>query len=181
MSTNKSNSADRPVRMIAVYADGRVQHRDMTNGRAPWNRGTGWGARAAASDTPEAGPGEAPTPAAAKVKDPRKVAAGKARAEQARKAKEAAAQAQAATPKAPAPAKKAAAKKAPAKAAKKAAAKPATVKGKKAPKAPTAAPANPDAMEVVAFRASAAQKAKFQALGGGEWARKRIDAAQVPA
>jgi hypothetical protein len=148
-SSNRSNASDRPVRLVAVYADGRVSHRDLTKGRAPWNTGAGWG-RAGA----HALPSDSPTPPKpAKAKDPKKVAAGKARAAQA-KARTGGKFTKAAPTPAPAP-------KAP------------TPKAAKSPKSKTgAAP-----MVVVAFRATEAQKRKFEKLGGGEWARKRIDAA----
>lgn len=48
------------------------------------------------------------------------------------------------------------------------------------PKARKAAAAvEGDAMVVVSFRGTVAQRDKLQRLGGGEWARARIDAATV--
>ena len=47
--------------------------------------------------------------------------------------------------------------------------------GKGAPKV------NPDAMVVVAFRVTPAQKKKLAKLGGGEFIRRRIEAATIPA
>lgn len=128
---------------------------------------------------------------AERVKNPAKVAAGKARAAQAALRKAAAAGgAQAPAPVAKkAPAKKAAAKKAPAKKAKSparvaagkriGAAKKAATKARPAKKAPRAAAG--DGMVVVAFRAPKELKKKLGKLGGGEFLRKRIDAATVPA
>lgn len=162
--SNKSNRADKVVRTIVVYASGKVSHRDATNGRSPWNRGTGWG-RAGAADGEDASPSTAaPAP---KVKDPRKVAAGKARAEQARKQREAAAQVAAAKPTVKKPAGKTA---------------PAKVKRGGARPGAGAKPKNADgaAMVVMAVRVTPSQKAKFDQLGA-DWLRARIDAATVRA
>lgn len=163
-TTNRSNGADRPVRVITVFADGHVSHRDLSKGRAPWTKGAAWG-RPGAHALPSEGPGE--TAPAVKAKDPRKVAAGKARAAQAKAAREAAREAA----QAPSPMKAAAvtlvavaAKKAPVKA----------VRAKKGePKGP-----GPNAMVVMAVRVTPAQKAKYDKLGA-EWLRARIEAATV--
>lgn len=159
-TTNRSNGADRPVRVITVFADGHVSHRDLSKGRPPWTKGMGWG-RPGAHALPSEGAGAAAP--AVKQKDPRKVAAGKARAAQAKAAREAA--------QAPSPMKAAAvtlvavaAKKAPVKA----------VRAKKGePKGP-----GPNAMVVMAVRVTPAQKAKYDKLGA-EWLRARIEAATV--
>lgn len=163
MSTNRSNHADKPVRVMVVYASGKVKQRAMrsVNGSAPWERGSGWG-RAGAHALPNDGPGEAAP--AVKTKNPAKVAAGKARAAQAAQRK---ADALAAAAK-PAPVAKPAKPKAKPKAAK--AVKVARVRAQSVPSS--------TAMVVIAFRGSKEQKKKFLKLGGGEWARKRIDAAQ---
>lgn len=162
MTTNRSNAADKPVRLIAVYADGHVSHRDLSRGRAPWNSGAAWG-RAGAHALPNEGPGDMPpAPPVKREKDPRKVAAGKARAAQAAasgvkgkfvKAQPMQSVAKTLTSVPPQPARKRA-------------------------KAGEPKVANPDAMVVCSFRCTRAQKAKFDKLGAGEWARARIDAAQ---
>lgn len=160
MTTNRSNAADKPVRLIAVYADGHVSHRDLSRGRAPWNSGAAWG-RAGAHALPNEGPAET-MPPAKREKDPRKVAAGKARA------------AQAAASGVKGKFVKAQPMQLVAKALTGTATQPARKRAKKGePKV-----ANPDAMVVCSFRCTRAQKAKFDKLGAGEWARARIDAAQ---
>jgi hypothetical protein len=181
----KTNGGDKVVRTLRVYESGRVV---PLPGRPPksWQQVI---ARAAAHALPSDGPATAPAevrqePAPAKVKDPRKVAAGKARAAQAKAAREAAGK----TAAAPAPAKKAAAKRAPAKAASKPKAKPAAKAKAKPAKTPAKRggarpgsgpkPASGDAMVVAAFRVTKAQKKKLGKLGA-EWLRARIDAATV--
>lgn len=164
-SHERSNSEDRPVRYLAVFADGRVSHRDARNGRAPWNQGTGWG-RAGAHALPSDGP-SAP---AAKVKDPRKVAAGKARAAQAKAAGVKGKFTKAAP--APAPAPKAAKKAAPAKKA---------AGGARKGTGPKVKDESAGAMVVAAFRVTKDQKAKLDKLGNGEFVRRCIERASLPA
>lgn len=160
--TNRSNGSDKIVRYMAVYESGKVKQRAVTpDAPAPWDRSTGWG-RAGA----HAVPADAPSAPSERVKDPRKVAAGKARAAKAKAERDA--KEQAAAKKAAAAKKQAATK------------KPAAKKGHGgARKGSGAKPVNGEAMEVIAFRGTPAQKAKFAKLGGGEWARARIDAATV--
>lgn len=171
--SDKSNGDDRVVKVIRVFASGRVS----AVGRPP----KGWTDKGRANDA-AAAPADKP---AERVKDPRKVAAGKARAEKARLAREAAASAPVA--KKPA-AKKPAAKKT-AKVKKKAKAspfpgvakKPAAVKrgGARAGSGPK--PKNGGPMKVAAFRLTPDQIKKLDKLGGVSFIRERIDRAAVPA
>lgn len=175
MNSNKSNGGDRVVRTLRVFESGRVV---PSPGRPPRD----WAAivnRARAHALPAE---ERPAPVE-RVKNPAKVAAGKARAAQAAARKAAEASKLAAVVTVPA------AKKAPAKAASKpkarakpaAKAKPATKAargGKRAGSGPK--PANGAAMVVVAHRVTPAQKKKLDKLGPN-WLRARIDAATVSA
>lgn len=179
-SHDKSNGDDKVVRTLRVYASGRVV---PGPGRPPKN----WGAivaRARAHALPADGPSDTAQVAPPKVKNPAKVAAGKARAAKAAAAKAAAAQAQVA---AVLPKAKPKADKAPAKAVSKPKAKPAAkAKAKPAAKAKGGAragsgpkPKSGDAMVVHAVRVSPSQKKKLAKLGA-EWLRARIEAATVP-
>jgi hypothetical protein len=175
---DKSNGADRVVKVIRVYQSGRVRAARPGANDKPVS-GVPWG-RPRAHAVPEDKPTATPAPAA-KPKDPKKVAAGKARAEKARLAKEAAAK------KKPA-AKKPKAKKATAKVTKKATPKKTAMsqlaetltRGKaKTPAAPKA-PKGANAMVVVAFRLSKPLKAKLKRLGGADFLRERIERAPIP-
>lgn len=157
-ATTRSNHSDRVVRVIQVFESGKVSHRDVTHTAkhlTPWGHGAGWG-RGNAHAEP------------VRVKDPKKVAAGKARAEQARKQREAAEKAtkakrKAAKPKAKAPSPF-----------------PTVAKPKVAP-APKLAPApkrtDADRMRVYAFRIRQDQHDKLHKLGriGPELLRDAID------
>ncbi len=169
MSSNKSNGGDRVVRTLRVYESGRVA---PVPGRPPKD----WAAivsRARAHALPSEDKPVAP--ATERVKNPAKVAAGKARAAQAA-ARKAEASKLAAVPQVPAP------KKTPAKAPSKpkAKAKPAAKARGGARKGSGPKPAGGAAMVVVAFRVLPAQKKKLAKLGA-DWLRARIDAATVPA
>lgn len=83
---NRSNPADRVVRVIKVYKSGKVSHRDVTHVRPS----TDWARAVARKDSKME----------TRVKDPKKVAAGKARAAQAKAQREAAAKAAKRKPKA---------------------------------------------------------------------------------
>lgn len=170
-SHDKSNGGDKVVRTLRVYASGKVV---PLPGRPPKD----WAsivARARAHAVPAE---ERPQPAV-KAKDPKKVAAGKARAAQAaaRKAAEAAANKDA-TAKAETKAratKPAPTKKAPAKAAKPAAKVRGGARPGSGPK-----PAAGVAMVVYAMRVTPEQKRKLLRLGS-DWLRARVDAATIPA
>lgn len=190
---DRSNGGDKVVKILRVYESGKV--------RAARTPPGGWNAKGRAHALPsDVSDKPAPTLAEAtgeRVKNPAKVAAGKARAEKARLAREAAGNA----PAAKKPAAKAKAKRHP-----KAGPKKLTVKAKKPAKPspfPTAAktkpPASakpkaakkgkaaaksepgPNAMVVVAVRVTKAQKRKLGKLGGGEWMRDKIERATIPA
>lgn len=181
-SHDKSNGNDRVVRTLRVYESGRVV---PLPGRPPKD----WAAimtRARAHALPqEDKPTNVEAPAV-KVKDPRKVAAGRARAEKARLAREAAAK----TPGAVIDATVTkGAKKAKAKPTAKRARADAAARVKPAPKArggarpgtgPKPKDASGKALVVVAFRVSPEQKKKLAKLGNGEFIRDRIDRATVP-
>jgi hypothetical protein len=158
---DKSNTADKVVKVIRVYESGRVRA-----SRAPREWATAHAVPAEVTDKP---------------KDPKKVAAGKARAAKAAAAK------LAGTPfaglvkaktkrKAAAPAKK---KPAAPKSKAKKAAKPKAAAPKK-PAAPRPDGRSKNAMVVCAFRVTRAQKKKLHRLGNGKFMRDRIDRAPEP-
>jgi hypothetical protein len=157
--TNRKAASERKhtddvVRVILVHGSGKVTHRDAHNARGPWDRGAGWGRPGAHAVPSEDAAPAAPTK---KPKDPKKVAAGKARAAQA---------AGRSGGKFVKTAKVTVAKSKAGKVAK--------------PKAKTTtASESGEAMVVIAFRGTPAQKEKLGRLGGGEWMRKRIDAASA--
>jgi hypothetical protein len=163
-NSRKERAPEQPVRLMAIYADGRVSHRDLTKGRAPWNSGAAWG-RAGAHALPDEAP--APVLVKGKAKDPKKVAAGKARAAQAQSQRVGGKFVKTATVTVPKTKRKAASP------------FPGVAKTGRAAKGTAAPSPSSDAMVVVAFRASQEQKDKLASLGGGEWMRARIDAATV--
>lgn len=169
----KSNGGDRVIRTLRVYESGRVA---PVPGRPPKD----WAAviaRAAAHALPSDAP-SAPAAEVPRVKNPAKVAAGKARAAQAkaRREAEAAAAKKVKTAGEKVRSNRAAAKKAKAPLA--AVANDLTKRGGARPNSGPK-PAAGEAMVVTAMRVTKLQKEKLAKLGAN-WLRARIDSATLP-